>query len=673
MAVAVRQQLARVLLTLAIVLGRFSTVNSSVQLQKGCQQAKPFAECTPKNTTQFSGTCFGGSCHIRDPVDFKFRVSAKYWPRRIDKSIRDLWLRGRSRELGLSWDNPMKMKPTGMSGVWSKDFSYKVDPLCGTLPSCPNRHWSFEFRVFSSEEGGEMLGENIYHVLPVAGSVSGVQVVLPPVVEVSPWFHGTNVAVRSETISVPPQLLGGTGMSKEAVPYEFVLVYPPSFEDNIARRYPLVLVLGKNVTELAAPSIEHAVIREASMREALVIGLPFPEGDACSILPYVTKDIVCKEGLCGEDCQTCRSPERGKPCSKDELQNEMERCGRVRWCGGQANSFIELIEHHILPHLLEVTHNRIDIDPLHSPATIVGYRHGGLFACFAGIKRPDLFGNVACLSPSLYMPYLDEPEYSFRQELQSVSDRITADPSLVVLHYAQTFYIDFGSKDSFHYPMYNARETTAELVDFLVHRLGMTINKNLYFREFPGHSAYVLSDEADLAYFHRLLEPLRVFLAPKGGISWSTLLPLKSLDKEFSTWGSLFEHRMKEVHFGHALLHQHPQVAAAPAPNTLSRAASTNARAKRGLSSLPTIGPQCHEEKHITTTILLASLAVTAFITAVLSILFICLMEQSRGSVKGRSKGGASDSEEGDNSESADDSGSRDGDGCDDGAEELEN
>ena len=673
MTAAVEQQLARVLLTVTVVLVCFSTISNSVLLKEGCENAKPFAECTPKNTAQFSGTCLREECYIRDPVDFKFRVSAKYWPRRIDKNIRDLWLRGEAHKLGLSWDSPMKMSPTGISGVWAKDFSYKVNPQCGTLPSCPDSDWDFEFRVFSSEEAGEMLGASFYHVLPVSGSVSGVQAVLPPVVEVHPWFRGTKVAVQSQTISVPPQLLGDTGNSKEVVPYKFVVVYPPSFEDNAARRYPLVLVMGRNVTELAAPSIEHAVIRESSVREAVIVGLTFPNGDACSILPYVTKEIVCKEGLCGEDCQTCRSPGRGKPCSKGDLQKEIEKCGRVRWCGGQANIFIDLIEQHVIPHLLEVTHNRIAIDPLYSPISIVGYRHGGLFACFAGIKRPDLFGNVACLSPSLYMPYLDTAEYHFRQELQSAVERIAADPSLALLHYSQTFYIDYGSKDSFHYPLYNARETSTELVDSLVHKMGMTIDKNVYFREFPGHSAYVLSDAADLAYFHRFLEPLRLFLAPEGGISKSTLLPLKTLDKEFNSWGSLFHDRLKEVHFGHALLQQHPHVVAAPVPDPSSGPHTNAAGAEEGTGPVPPVGPQCQQEKHITATILVASLAVTAFITAILSILCICMTEQSRGTIKRKAKGGASDSEEEeDNSESAGDSGSGYGEAYDERTEEFE-
>ena len=652
MAAAFEQQLARVLVALSVVLVHFTTMSNSVQVREGCKPGERLTECRIKNTTQFSGACWGGECYIRDPVNFQFKVSANYRPRRIDKSIRDLWLRGRSRELGLSWEKPTKMSPTGISGVWSKVFSYKVDPQCGKLPSCPSADWSLEFRVYSGKEAGEMLGTNFYHVLPVDGSVSGVQAILPPAVEVRPWFRGTNVAVRTETVSVPPGLLGGAGTSKDAVPYEFAVVYPPSFEDNAAQRYPLVLVVGKNVTELAAPSIEHAVIRESSIKQAFIVGLSYIGGDACTVLPYVTKEIVCKEGLCGVDCQTCRSPERGEPCSESKVKKEMEKCGRVRWCGGLADTFIDLIEHHVLPHLSEVTQNRIDNDPLHSPMSIVGYRHGGLFACYAGIKRPDLFGNVACLSPSLYMPYLDTSKYYFRQELQSAAEN----PSLAVLHQSQTFYIDYGSKDSLHYPLYNARATTAELVDFLVHKMGLTINHNLYFREFPGHSAYVLSDAAELAYFHRLLEPLRLFLAPEGGPSMTALLPPQSLDTEFSTWGSLFHDRMKEVHYGHTLLQHQPHVVSAP-DTPPSDQDTTDTHSDESHDSLPPVVSQCLQEKHITTTIFLTSLAVTAFATALLSILFICLTEQARGSIK---RSGGDDSEEDDNSENTDDTGSRD-------------
>lgn len=664
MVATVVQQLTRVLLSATIVLVCLTSLSCSVLLREGCENAKPFAPCTPKNTTRFTGSCLEGMCYIRDAVHFKFRVTAKYWPRRIDKDIRDLWIRGKAQGLGLSWDSPVKMTPTGMSGVWAKDFSYKIDPQCGTLPTCPSADWSFELRVFRGEEEGEMLGPNLFQTLPLTGSVSGVRVVTPPVVEVCPWFHGTRVAVQSQTITVPPQLLGGTG---KVVPYEFVMIYPPSFEDNAARNYPLVLVVGRNVTTLAATSIEHAMVGESSMREAFILGLTFPVGDACSILPYVTKEFVCKEGLCGQDCQTCRSPDRGKPCSKGELQKEMEKCGRVRWCGGQANVFIDLIDHHIIPHVVEITENRIDT---HSPVSLVGYRHGGLFACYAGIKRPDLFSNVACLSPSLYMPYLDTSESYFIQELQSAAERMEVELLLSpeLAHMSQTFYIDFGSKDSFHYPLYNARDSSTALVNSLVHRMGMTINKNVFFREFPGHSAYVLSDEADLAYFHRLLEPLKLFLASEGGIGQSKLLPLESLDEDFNSWGGVFHDRIKEVHIGQALL-QHPDLVAGAVLDIAADSDTKVSNAEGSAGPVPSVGgPQCLQDKHITLTILLASLGVTAFVTAILSILCICMTEQARGAMK--RNGGVADSEEEGDDEGTDESGDGDVDDIDERAEE---
>ena len=604
-----------------------------------------------------------GMCYIRDPVHFKFRVSATYWPRRINKDIRELWLRGKASGLGLSWDSPVKMTPTGKSGVWAKDFIYKIDPQCGTLPVCPKFDWSFELRVFRGEKEGEMLGPNHYQTLPVTGSVSGVRAVIPPVVEVHPWFYGTRVAVKSQTIKVPPQLLSVTGKGEEAVPYEFAMIYPPSFEDNAARKYPLVLLVGSNVTKLAALSIEQAMVTESSVKEAVILGLAFPGGDECSILPYVTKEFVCKDGLCGQDCQTCRSPERSKPCSKSELQKELEKCGRVRWCGGWANSFIDLIEHHVIPHVMEIAENRIDTL---SPVSLVGYRHGGLFACYAGIKRPHLFTNVACLSPSLYMPYLDTSESYLMQELQNASEGMKIKPPLKpgIAKTHQTFYIDFGSKDSFHYPLYNARESSTTLVNSLVHKMGMTMNKNVFFREFPGHSAYVVSDDADLAYFHRLLEPLRLFLASEGGIGLSTLLPLKSLDEEYNSWGSLFQEKIKEVHSSSQALSQHPDVAAAPVPG-IAVGPDTKVSEKSSGPVPPVDGPGCVPEKHITVTILVVSVGVTAIITAILSVLCICITEQARGTIKKKGSKADSDEEE-DNSEDTDESGDEDEDDFDD-------
>lgn len=79
--------------------------------------------------------------------------------------------------------------------------------------------------------------------------------------------------------------------------------------------------------------------------------------------------------------------------------------------------FVRFLADELLPELRRRWPLRVDA----AATTIAGYSLGGLAACWAGCSRPDLFGNVAALSPSLWWS-ADQPEWLTRRCEEATGD-----------------------------------------------------------------------------------------------------------------------------------------------------------------------------------------------------------------------------------------------------------
>lgn len=85
-------------------------------------------------------------------------------------------------------------------------------------------------------------------------------------------------------------------------------------------------------------------------------------------------------------------------------------------CNGD---FVRFLSDELLPEL----RRRQPLRPGPQATTIVGYSLGGLAACWSAYSRPDVFGNVAALSPSLWWS-VDEPEWLTRRLAHGAGERL---------------------------------------------------------------------------------------------------------------------------------------------------------------------------------------------------------------------------------------------------------
>ena len=608
----------------------------------------------PKTNTKFNLTCVptdsGGFCLVLDPVTFRSKVLARYFPKQPSRDVQELWVRGRGP--GLSWNQPVEMRSTGVAGAWSAELEYTVDMQCASLPSCPvSNAWDMEIRVYKGgnmQEDG-MIGPSFHFNLPISGSVSGSRSFWLPSVSVSPWFHGTHVAVKEHSIPVPKELLSSFEMSQDAAKYDMVVVYPPSFEDNQDRKYPLVLVLGAEVVRMAATALEHMFVRETSIREAFVVGLSYPGGRECLVLPNVTKEFECKEGLCGADCLTCRDPLRKEPCSGEDFLLERKKCSRVRWCVGRADSFLLFVEDHIIPSVMELTQGRILIEPPTHAVSLLGYHHGGLFACYAGLQRPELFKNVACISPSFYVLQQTAPEkteYQFTSTLESVLEECRQDPTTAHVRSDQMFYIDVGQNDGLHFPIYPAVDAAYDIVRKLA-SMGLKVNENLFLMETTGYSSYALFDVPEVSFYYRMFEPLRMFLHTGGNPNMDTMIiPHSIREEQVNSWSILKSSHIDERVVDSFVTNTHNGAGSYGSPG-----------AEHDVHYISTTHKSSCQEKHITVVIYTASVAVTAFLSVIITVVCLCLTNSSLGSRRVKeeaSSGGEETSNEDSDSDSED-------------------
>ena len=623
---------------------RFTTLQHCTERPDWLLPCKP-----PNKNVNFNLSCVptnsGGFCFVLDPVTFKYRVDARYFPKQPTKDVQNLWIAGRGP--GFSGAELILMRSTAMAGKWTTELEFTVDVQCGVLPICPIVNtWDIEIVLYKGDNMDEdrMMGHSFHFSLPISDSVFGSRSFHPPSITVSPWFHGSRVAVKEHTIPLPKDIAASFDMNTDDPMYNMVMMYPPSYEDNLDKKYPLVLVVGTAVVQMVSTVYQHLLVQVASLREAFVVGLSYPAGKECLVLFNNTKEYECKEGMCQADCQTCRDPQRKEPCDEADFLLEQQKCGRVRWCKGKGDVFVMLIEKYVISSVRELVGDRMVIDPPDYPLSIIGYHHGGLFACLVGLMRPGLFKNVACISPSFYIPQLDKLEYHFKYFLRDKVNMYIHNASKGFEHLDQTFYIDVGQNDHVHFPLYPSVAVAHEVLNMLT-SMGLKLNRNLFLRETAGFSTYSLSDLQDISYYYRILHPLQLFLHPGGNPSTGNIILPRSLkDKDMPHWSVLNSlHTHKKL--GHSTgwdVHDIADISAL--------SSSDDEHKVRYISESVTHQSQC-QRKYITVVIFVSSIAVTVVLSIVVTVVCLCLVNSSLGSER---KEKDSDNEEEKSSEEED-------------------
>lgn len=514
-----------------------------------CKRGRTSNRCHGANAFwQSDGICIDAhdktslpKCHVPDTWKFSFRLVAAV-DQRLNASgtipINNLWIRGAGPKL--SWEQSTKMTKV-QEGYWSLDIKYIYDSnalLCLQESRCSLNQKALEFRVYRDEHGMDgMLGPNIYITLPISGSNYVHREFSPPIVFTYPWFDGKQVTSKKYLFENRLHFVEHTINGILVTVY-----YPPSFQHNLFKRYPVVITFGQGHTAKSlGPLLESMFIHERSIEEAFVIVVhvshqaPFCQFNPFTILeadPSVSgKNYVfkCKSSdLECPKCLTCFYPERAELCDADELRHQMERCGVGKaGCNTHGDAVLDNIENILIPEMSVRTLGRIMVDFPKDRISIIGLDGTGLLACYAALARPLVYKNAGCLSPPFHWPFRSLKIMESREHqgigmlFKEVIERMKLRKEFQLLHTSQKYYIDVGEFDNDYMPIIQEHNYSDWVVEQLESQLGIEKENILYYRNvrWAGNSVFILRRDGDVRLLNRIKLPLLFFLKPKGGLN----------------------------------------------------------------------------------------------------------------------------------------------------------
>ena len=498
---------------------------------------------------QYDGVCVvrGGDarCHVPETRTFEFnlRVRLRQGVRARARPPKSIWIRGSGP--GLDWSKPIKLRKTASGvGTWLTKIKYTYDSestRCGSINNCAFNQRGLELRVYQDKDGGiEMLGPNLYVTLPVPGSLSGHDFFTVPDVDIFPWFHGDSLAI--EEFQVEASELGTLHVT---------LIYPPSYDYNLEKRYPVMVILGHNVAIQIGPVLEFMYVHEASIDEAVVVVLHHDKtAPFCDFSPYreggnmenVNLIWRCKRE---EDCRTCHrcwDPDETQNCTQDFFLSTAEKCLFPTKCSNNPNgeAWLDAIERKVMPKVSQMTKNRALTNFPVDRLTIVGFDGIGLLACHAAVTRSHVYQNAACFSPSLHWPLrsLTNPpktnETGITVAMKNFSHNFMFYPEMFAFHNTQKYYLDYGEYDNRHFPFIDHEYYMDEFIQELHQMFDVPTESVLLFKNVPyGSNDYYNYPDGGTEVLNRIKIPLLFFFGSKGNpnIKFFNLEKL-STDKE---------------------------------------------------------------------------------------------------------------------------------------------
>lgn len=505
-----------------------------------CFKNEEGSRCTASNSNwQQDGVCITDklkkpACHVANTRQFSFIIVAAIAQLGTKTHISNLWIKGAGP--GLSWERSTKMRIV-KDGYWDLNIEYTYDSnslLCSNELWCSLNQKALEFRFYRDELGTDgMLGPNFYLHLPVSDSISGYPDFSPPPVYFFPLFDSRKVDVKELSFENPLHF------KRENQNVSVTLFYPPSYKQNVHKRYPVVIVFGDNLKYQLVPLLESMYTHEANIEEAFIVAVhnsgppPYCTYNPFSVIesdPSIyggNKVWECVTKAC-QDCMTCYDTRRVEFCDAREFSLKAKRCNnRPRRCSNSAGALLDTIENIILPALSIRTLSRMLIDYPKERISVIGIDGGGLLACFAALTRPLLYKNAACISAPFHWPLrsIDRRESRERQGigflLDEVTNRIEVRKELLALYTTQKYYIDVGLDDNKYLPIVDAYNYSDWVVAELEQRLKLNPANLLYFRDVLGgeNSEVFLRQTGDYRMLDRIKVPLLFFLKPEGGYS----------------------------------------------------------------------------------------------------------------------------------------------------------
>ena len=511
------------------------------------------AKCHGKKWHHDAVCSFDNRCIVLSEREFSFKIEAKMRPLRTGKEagkkVRSLWMRGNGP--GLSWDKPVELRRSGSSvDSWKTEIKYRSSSdalLCASGDYCFANQKALEFRIYRDQMGkDDMIGPNFYIELPLSESMQGAANFLLPTLTVYPWFDGRKVVVREVEIE---SSLHVTGQPKE---YRTTLdvLYPPSFEHNSHKRYPLVLYLGYN-GHAFAPLLEYAFVHEAHTSEALLVGVQPMRQQApyAMFSPYRSSHVwQCKQTPCDvQACATCWIPHLVSACDKNEFVFQAKECLLPRVESSYGEQILNFIEMDIVPKLREITGERLLVDFPKQRISIFGDFDGtSLLACYAALTRPHIYANAACLSAPFYWPlnhslHNPAPNPGIQHTFHNIEKQFAAMPALRSAYLSQKYYIDIAHNQHTILPLVDVYKHTDDFVRQLEETLLLEMGKNILYFTIPDPVVpYVLQQPNTLRVYNRILPALKFFLRAEGGPTRDGARSRPVLDKTIAEQSELY-------------------------------------------------------------------------------------------------------------------------------------
>ena len=505
-----------------------SNVSAGYTSYGKCPTADDGSGCLGKHW-QHDGVCLhtmnkfqsrnaAAECVSPVPEDHNFTIVAKYLPRsHYSVAVpKRLFIRGSGP--GLSWGRSIEMKRL-QSDTWTALIQYTSDfnsLLCRTSSHCSLNQGALEFRIYKDETGREeMKGPNFYFPLPVSDTFDYNNIdYRKPAITVYPWFtRETSHHSRFEHTM-------HSSFLNDSLRVRGNLVFPPSFKDNVYRRYPLIVVLENKTPYI--PQLDDLFFHARTVEEAIFLMIrpdqlfSQTKYKNYTILPFDSTDLNCRDYRCRR-CQSCWNLQRSTPCDREEFIMRSKRCSGLKKSKGIGELFITDIIHKLAEVIKERSNDRVMYDPPKERLTIIGHEKRAVTAFAMGISRPDLIKNVASLSPKFFLPMTTD--YKTKQQIFKYIDNLALlfprSRPLQALYASQKYYFSHGELDDRQFPLVDTIQVTQTVIRKLKQKFRMKDNVNVAlqivpddFLDYPNrindqHLELMSLLEAPMVYFHK--------------------------------------------------------------------------------------------------------------------------------------------------------------------------
>ncbi len=481
---------------------------------------------------QHDGVCASSNnrlrCHVPDTRNFSFHIRVRLIqsPLVTNRISSKLWIRGSGP--GLTWDTPIKLKKsTSGIGIWTTKIKYTYDSqgiLCQNSLKCSFNQRAIELRVYQDQEGNEgMIGPNLYINLPVSGSILNSDYIGIPDIDIFPWFHGTEILLDKLSVSTPQLGL-----------IQVTLLYPPSYDNNIKKTYPVMVLFGANVAIQVAPLLEYMFTAEASIKEVLVVVLHHNDSAPfCTFNPYSEGKNLKNANLIwrcktNEDCSTCHhcwDPDFPENCTRESFLSTANKCLYPTKCAKEivGEAWLDAIENQVMPKVTTLTKGRARTNFPINRLTIMGFDGIGLLACHAAITRSHIYQNAACFSPPLHWPLrsLTNPPKTNKTGIKMAMKRFSRNymfyPELFAFHNTQKYYMDYGEFDNKHLPFIDHRAYMDKFIEELHQMFDVPSESVLLFKNLPyASNNYIQQPDGGTEVLNRIKTPLTFFFGVEG-------------------------------------------------------------------------------------------------------------------------------------------------------------